>query len=420
MRFFYTLFWYALLPFLFLRLWWRGRKAPDYRRRWGERLALGLGRGRLRGAVWIHAVSVGETLAAAPLIRALLEQHPDTPLVVTTTTPTGSERVRALFGDRVTHVYCPWDLPGALARFFRAFDPRLVLVMETELWPNMVAVARRRGVPVMLVNGRLSEKSCRGYARLGALTRGMVSSLERLLVQTDEEAGRFRRLGATAGSVIVTGSIKFDLDIGAPVRDQAAALRRAFGERPVWIAASTHAGEDAVVLEAHRRVRDTLPDALLVLVPRHPERFAEVADKVKAFGLACARRSEGESAVGKAVYLADTMGELLMLFGTADLAFVGGSLVPVGGHNLLEPAAWEIPVLTGPRLHNFQRIAELLDDAGGMGRVHDAVELSNAVAALLADDERRRRQGRAAAGVVAAHRGALQRVLSLLAASWPD
>lgn len=419
MRVLYTLFWYSLLPFLYARLWWRGRKAPAYRRRWRERLALGPGRQRLRGAVWIHAVSVGETLAAAPLIRALLEKYPDTPLVVTTTTPTGSERVRALFGDSVTHVYCPWDIPGALSRFFRAFDPRLVLVMETELWPNMVAAARRREVPVMLVNGRLSERSFRGYARFGGLVRDMMASFQRLMVQTGEEAERFRRLGARADAVTVTGSIKFDLDIGDDVREQAASLRRRIGQRPVWIAASTHAGEDGVVLKAHRRLLEDFPDALLVLVPRHPERFQEMAFKVEQYRLSCARRSADDSPAHVQVYLADTMGELLMLFGTADVAFVGGSLVPVGGHNLLEPAAWHAPVLTGPHLHNFQRIADLLDEAGGLTRVRDADALSAAVGGLFADGEKRRRRGEAAAGVVAAHRGALQRVLSLLAPSWP-
>ena len=419
MRLLYTLLWYLLLPVLFARLWWRGRRAPEYRLRWSERLALGLGPLRLRASVWVHAVSVGEVLAAAPLIRALLEHYPDTPLVVTTTTPTGSERVRALFGDRVTHVYCPWDLPGALGRFHHAFDPRLVLVMETELWPNLVASAYKRQVPVMLVNGRLSLSSYRGYARLPALTRPMMGALTRVLAQTPEEAERFRRLGASPNAVVVTGNIKFDLSLSDTLREQAGELRRRFDTRPVWIAASTHEGEDEAVLEAHRRVRETRPDALLVLVPRHPERFDRVAKLMGDYGFDPVRRSTGTDIGDAGVYLADTMGELLMLLGTADAAFVGGSLVPVGGHNLLEPAAWAVPVLSGPRLHNFEHVARLLDQAGALTRVHTAEELGGAITALLGDETGRQRQGEAGAAVVAAHRGALQRVVSSVAAFWP-
>ncbi len=419
MRLLYTLLWYLLLPVLFARLWWRGRRAPEYRRRWGERLALGLGPLRLRASVWIHAVSVGEVLAAAPLIRALLERYPATPLVVTTTTPTGSERVRALFDDRVTHVYCPWDLPGALTRFHRAFDPRLVLVMETELWPNLVRAADRRGVPVMLINGRLSLSSYRGYARLPALTGPMMGALTRVLVQTEEESDRFRHLGARAEAVDVTGNIKFDLSLSETVRDQAGELRRGFGQRPVWIAASTHEGEDEPVLEAHRRVREARPDALLVLVPRHPERFDPVAALIGEYGFDSVRRSTGADIGDAGVYLADTMGELLMLLGTADAAFVGGSLVPVGGHNLLEPAAWALPVLSGPRLHNFEHVARLLERADALTQARDADELGRSITALLNDETERRRQGEAGAAVVAAHRGALQRVVSSVAEFWP-
>lgn len=419
MRILYTLLWYLLLPALALRLWWRGRRAPEYRRRWGERLGW-YRRRRVRGSVWIHAVSVGETLAAAPLVRRLLEDFPDTPLVITTTTPTGSEQVRRLFGDRVVHVYCPWDLPGPLARFFRAFDPRLVLVMETELWPNMLAAAARRSVPVMLVNGRLSQKSHRNYARLRPLVRPMMASLHRLLVQTEAEARRFRDLGAREDAVRVTGSIKFDLDLDEALRQRAEELRTRLGERPLWLAASTHPGEDEAVLRAHGAVRRVHGDALLMLVPRHPERFDTVADQVGAAGLSLARRSREQwPEADTAVYLADTMGELLMLFGTCDLAFVGGSLVPVGGHNLLEPAAWEKPVLTGPHLHNFERIAALLEEAGGLSPVADEHELAERVTELLSLPEKRKEQGRAAATVVEAHRGALGRVVEEVGVAWP-
>ncbi|ASK35471.1 3-deoxy-D-manno-octulosonic acid transferase [Alcanivorax sp. N3-2A] len=421
MRLLYTFLWYLLLPLLFARLWWRGRRAPAYRARWRERLALGYRPGTLRDSVWIHAVSVGETLAAAPLIEALMAAHPRTPLVITTTTPTGSERVRALFGDRVTHVYCPWELPGAYRRFLRAFDPKLVAVMETELWPNLCAAADAHGAALVLMNGRLSEKSYRGYARLPALVRPMLARFQVLAVQTAVEAERFAALGAPRDRLRVNGSIKFDLALDAPLRDRAAALRGEFGGRPVWIAASTHPGEDEIVLAAHRRLLNHLPGVLLVLVPRHPERFGEVAALARGMGFTVARRSEQPAVTDECeVYLADTMGELMMLYGACDVALVGGSLVPVGGHNLLEPAAWGVPVLSGPQLHNFTAIAALLNDAGALAVVNDEGELAERLERLLADAGERRRLGEAAAAVVAANRGALQRGVTIFSSLWPS
>ena len=411
MRLLYTILWYLLVPFLLVRLWWRGRRAPAYRSRWRERLALGYRRNTLPRCLWVHAVSVGETLAAAPLIEALLARHPQLPVLVTTTTPTGSERVRALFGERVTHVYCPWELPGALRRFLVAFNPGIAVIMETELWPNLVAQLDRAGIPVVLANGRLSEKSARGYARLAKLTRPMLARFSALFVQTQAEAERFLALGAPEERVEVTGSIKFDLQVDEPLRQQAQQLRRQIGERPVWIAASTHPGEDAAVLEAHRTLQQQHAGAVLVLVPRHPERFDEVASLVRDKGFRLARRSAGESPARADVYLADTMGELLMLYGVADVAFVAGSWAPVGGHNLLEPAAWGLPVLSGPVLHNFTAIAELLADGKGLSLVADAPELASTLAGLLDDEQARQAQGEAARQVLAAHGGALRRLV---------
>ena len=419
MRLLYTVLLYLLSPLLLARLWWRGRLAPAYRQRWGERLGF-YWRPRLSESVWIHAVSVGEALAAAPMIRELLARYPQTRLVITTTTPTGSEQVRKLFADRVEHVYCPWDLPDVLARFFRVFNPRLLLVMETELWPNMLAAAHSRGVPSVLVNGRLSEKSWRSYGRVRALATPMLSRLTLVLAQTEVEGERFIDLGVRPQAMLATGSIKFDIDIDNALREKAAALREQFAGRPVWLAASTHPGEDQPVLAAHRQLLGGRPDALLVLVPRHPERFAEVANRVRDEHMTLARRSLDEAVTEQTqVYLADTMGELMMLFGACDLAFVAGSLVPVGGHNLLEPAAWGKPVLSGPQLHNFERIAGLLDDAGALILVRDSDQLASAVNALLADEQRRCMSGDAARGVVAQHRGALARVLDQVAALWP-
>ncbi len=414
MRTFYSALWYLLLPFLFLRLWLRGRQAPAYRQRWTERMAWGYRPGTLKKCLWVHAVSVGETLAAAPLIERLLADHPGTPLLVTTTTPTGSERVKALFGERVTHVYCPWEVPGALSRFMKAFDPQLVVVLETELWPNLCAAAKRHGAKLMLMNGRLSEKSYRGYSKLPRLVRPMMAQFDALAVQTPVEAERYVALGAWPERVHAIGSVKFDMTLDQALRDKAATLRTDMGARPVWIAASTHPGEDEPVLAAHQQMLASQPDALLVLVPRHPERFNDVASLIRQQGLSVARRSAAQSPAGVQVYLADTMGELLMLFGAADLAFVGGSLVPVGGHNLLEPAAWEKPVLTGPHLHNFTAISQLLDDAGGLSVVNNADELAATLLALFGDAGRCRQQGQAAAAVVEANRGALEKGLLLI------
>lgn len=415
MRTLYSFLWYLLLPFLFLRLWLRGRKAPAYRLRWKERMAWGYRPGTLKNSLWVHAVSVGETLAAAPLIERLLADYPDVPLLVTTTTPTGSERVQALFGDRVTHVYCPWELPTALTRFMRAFDPQLVIVLETELWPNLCAAVKRHGAKLMLMNGRLSEKSYRGYGKLPRLIRPMMARFDALAVQTQVEAERYMALGAWPERVYPIGSVKFDMTLDTAVKQATSQLRASFGDRPVWIAASTHPGEDALVLAAHKTLRAQKPDALLILVPRHPERFDGVAHQVREAGLSVARRSQQEPAADAAVYLADTMGELLMLFGACDVAFVGGSLVPVGGHNLLEPAAWEKPVLTGPHLHNFTAIAQLLDEAGGLSVVDSGEALGDKLQTLMSDPDQCARQGQAAAAVVEANRGALEKGLELIA-----
>lgn len=418
MRQLYTLLWYLLLPVLLLRLWALGGRSPAYRQRLWERLGYGY-RQTLPQSVWVHAVSVGETLAAAPMIEALLERYPATPLLVTTTTPTGSERVKALFGDRVQHVYWPWDVPAAMGRLFNAFNPRLVILLETELWPNLIAEAAARDVPVVLANGRLSARSHRGYSRFRSLMTPMLQHLAALAVQTPEEAERFIDLGAERDKVWVTGNVKFDVELAETLVAQADALRADIGQRPVWIAASTHPGEDEIILAAHRRVLDIHSDALLILVPRHQERFDQVATQIRAAGFSLARRSLHEAAAGGAVYLADTMGELLMLYGATDVAFVGGSLVSVGGHNLLEPALWSKPIVTGPVLHNFTLIAELLVSAGAQSVVTDAEQLAAEVTGLFADSACCRERGRQAEQVVQQHRGALAKLLQMLERVWP-
>ncbi|MEG5265432.1 lipid IV(A) 3-deoxy-D-manno-octulosonic acid transferase [Pseudomonas sp. JDS28PS106] len=419
-RTFYTLLFHLGLPLIALRLWLRGRKAPAYRQRIGERFALGLP-AMQPGGIWVHAVSVGESIAAAPMIRALLKQYPDAPITVTCMTPTGSERIRALFAaePRVQHCYLPYDLPWAAARFLDRVQPRLGIFMETELWPNHIHQCARRGIPVIIANARLSERSARGYGRFSKLTGPMLAEISGFAVQTEAEAQRFLKLGARPECVTVTGSIKFDLTIDPQLPLSAARLRTDWqaDERPVWIAASTHAGEDESMLAAHRQLLASHPDALLILVPRHPERFGSVHDLCLQQGFVTVRRSSGQAVTtGISVLLGDTMGELLFLYALADVAFVGGSLVPNGGHNLLEPAALAKPVLSGPHLFNFLEIAAMLREAGALQEVNDAAALAAAVQRLIDRPEMANAMADAGLRVMKANQGALQRLLDLIAA----
>ena len=410
----YSLLFHLGLPLVALRLFLRSRKAPAYAQRIGERFALNLP-SMAKGGIWVHAVSVGESIAAAPMIRALLKAHPQLPITITCMTPTGSERVRAMFADepRIQHCYLPYDLPWAAGRFLDHIQPRLAVIMETELWPNHIHQCAKRGIPVALANARLSERSARGYARFAGLTRPMLGEMSFIAVQTEVEAERFRQLGARPECVQVTGSIKFDLRIDEQLLPRARDLRAQWqaSQRPVWIAASTHEGEDEVILAAHRQLLAQHADALLILVPRHPERFNAV------FELCCAqfppcRRSSGEPVSEEtAVLLGDTMGELLFLYALADIAFVGGSLVPNGGHNLLEPAALSLPVLSGPHLFNFLEIAAMLREAGALQEVEDAQGLKAQVQRLIELPQDALRMGEAGRAVMQANQGALQRLL---------
>ncbi|MCY1282697.1 3-deoxy-D-manno-octulosonic acid transferase [compost metagenome] len=414
-RHLYSLLFHLGLPLVGVRLFLRSRQAPAYARRIGERFACGLPPLK-PGGIWVHAVSVGESIAAAPMIRALLERHPELPITVTCMTPTGSERIRALFAGepRIQHCYLPYDLPWTAARFLDRVRPTLAVIMETELWPNHIHQCARRGIPVALANARLSARSARGYARFAALTRPMLAEMSWLAVQTEAEAERFRQLGARPQRVTVTGSIKFDLHLDPSLGERAAALRDAWGAsaRPLWIAASTHAGEDEIILDAHRRLLERHPEALLILVPRHPERFAAVHALCQAHHFATRRRSTGEAVqAATQVLLGDTMGELLFLYALADLAFVGGSLVATGGHNLLEPAALGKPVLSGPHLFNFLEIAAQLREAGALQEVADAEALAAALLRLWGEPAAAQTMSAAGLAVLHANQGALDRLL---------
>jgi 3-deoxy-D-manno-octulosonic-acid transferase len=419
----YTVLFHLGLPFIALRLWLRSRKAPAYAQRIGERFARGLPPMR-QGGIWVHAVSVGESIAAAPMVRALLARYPDLPVTITCMTPTGSERIRSMFANepRVQHCYLPYDFPWAAARFLNHVRPVLGVIMETELWPNVIHQCAKRRIPTVLANARLSERSARGYGRFAKLTRPMLGEVSLFAVQTQTEAQRFLDLGARPECVMVTGSIKFDLTIDPALLERAAQLRTEWQatERPVWIAASTHAGEDEVVLTAHRQLLATHPEALLILVPRHPERFNPVFELCEQQGFSTVRRSTAAPVTASTeVLLGDTMGELLFLYALADIAFVGGSLVPNGGHNLLEPAALAKPVLSGTHLFNFLEIAALLRSAGALEEVSDAASLAMGVQRLIEQPALVRTMAEAGLGVMKTNQGALQRLLDGIARLMP-
>ncbi|MFJ3482841.1 lipid IV(A) 3-deoxy-D-manno-octulosonic acid transferase [Pseudomonas sp. NPDC090202] len=411
----YSVLFHLGLPLIALRLWLRARKAPAYAKRVGERFAMGLPPME-RGGIWVHAVSVGESIAAAPMIRALLQRYPQLPITITCMTPTGSERIRSLFASepRIQHCYLPYDFPWAAGRFLDHIQPKIGVIMETELWPNHIHQCAKRGIPTVLANARLSARSARGYARFSGLTRPMLAEMSLIAVQTETEAQRFRDLGARPERVKVTGSIKFDLTIDPQLLVRASEQRDQWQTRgrPVWIAASTHAGEDEVVLAAHRSLLQSHPDALLMLVPRHPERFNSVFELSRQQGFASVRRSTGEAATADtSVLVGDTMGELLFLYALADIAFVGGSLVPNGGHNLLEPAALDKPVLSGPHLFNFLEIAAMLREAGALEEVSDAAGLAATVQRLIDQPQAAKSMADAGLAVMKANQGALQKLL---------
>ncbi|HPF58253.1 MAG TPA: lipid IV(A) 3-deoxy-D-manno-octulosonic acid transferase [Candidatus Competibacteraceae bacterium] len=413
MRLLYNGLLYLLLPLVLLRVYWRGRRDPGHRQRWRERL--GFVPPLSPGSLWIHAVSVGEVRAALPLIQALLDRYPERLLLVTTATLTGSRQVQEALGERVRHAYAPYDLPGAVQRFLHQTRPQMTIIMETELWPNLLRQCAAAGIPVLIANARLSERSAHGYARFRRFTASMLQDITLIAAQADADAERFRALGAPR--VEVTGNLKYDLKVPGTLLEQGQLLRQKWlGEqRPIWIAASTHAGEDEQILQAFAQVRTDWPDLLLVLTPRHPERFESVAELCRQRGFTMIRRSEHQSCTpDTAIFLGDSMGELLLFYATADLAFVGGSLVPTGGHNVLEPALLGLPVLFGPHMFNFTEASERLLEAAAAWKIMDAEELALTVSRLLADPQSGREAGQRGRHVVEDHRGALAALLALI------
>lgn len=411
----WTLYRLALVlasPLIPVRLLWRGRHEHGYLRHWGERLALGPA--PVSGALWIHAVSVGEMRAAQPLVAALRTAHPELPLLFTCMTPTGRVTAEALYGAFAQIVYLPYDTAGAMRRFLRRARPRVGILMETELWPNLIHAAARSDVPLVLANARLSERSARGYARLPALTRTCLRRIDLVAAQSEADAARLLWLGAS--SVHVTGNLKFDIAPPPLLLQRGAAWRVQWGERPVLLAASTREGEEAPILRAFAARAPA--DVLLVLVPRHPQRFDAVADLIEAMGLRSERRSTLGGAMLKAdtrVLLGDSLGEMFAYYAACDVAFVGGSLLPLGGQNLIEPASVGRPVLVGPHTFNFDAATQRAIEAGAVLRVEDADALIDSALKLLDDAPARARMGEAGQAFAEAHRGAAAHMAGLIA-----
>jgi 3-deoxy-D-manno-octulosonic-acid transferase len=414
-RWLYNLLLHFLLPLVYLRLFWRGRTTPAYKHNIAERF--GGHQGLPKNGILIHAVSLGETLASQPLVNALLAQYPQYPLIITNTTATGAERARAIWGNKVHQCYLPYDYPWAMQRFINHCQPRLVIIMETELWPNFLAKLHQQHIPSLLANARLSAKSAQGYGKIRALVTPMLKSLSVLAAQDAATAERFLALGTPPSTVTVTGSLKFDLSIPEHLPQRAAELKATWQlhGRPIWVAASTHDGEDIIILDAFKLIQMAFPNVLLLLVPRHPERFDKVAELIAKQGFLMARRSLKQAvSPSVAVFLGDSMGELLLWLALADVAFIGGSLVNVGGHNPLEPAALAVPMVTGLTMFNFQQITDTLMAAGALKQGSDSTSLARIVCDWLQHLEQKQKDGQAGFQVVLANRGALAKHLAIV------
>jgi len=412
-RYIYSVLFYLAIPFLLLRLIYKTHKSHSYYKRWRERFGI-FKAPKQKGAIWIHSVSVGETMAAVPLIKRLQELYAK-PIFITTMTPTGSERVKAIFESSVYHTYIPYDIPFAVKRFLNKVQPSALIIMETELWPNYLYHCQKRNIPVLLANARLSEKSKKGYQRLKHLTQSMLKQVNIIAAQNQSDANRFIELGAPKDHVNVTGSMKFDINIAASVHEKASVFRELWGEdRLVWVVASTHEGEDELILEAFKQVKSRLSNVLLAIIPRHPERFEKVAQLCKKQNFKVVKRSSGKACTSDTeIFIGDSMGELLAQFAACDVAFVGGSLVPVGGHNLLEPAALGKVAITGPHVFNFTEITKMLLDAGAVTMIHNSDELARDVIAFLTDHDKRVEAGQRGLKVVEQNKGAVEAHLKL-------
>ncbi|MCF7478260.1 lipid IV(A) 3-deoxy-D-manno-octulosonic acid transferase [Vibrio sp. J2-4] len=416
-RIVYTLLLALASPLLLFGLYKSKPNKPQFGSRWKEHFGITPKLKSNAKPIWIHAVSVGESIAATPLIKALKEQNPEQSILVTTTTSTGAEQIAKL-GDLVEHRYMPIDFGFAIKGFLKAVQPKQMLIIETELWPNTLHNVHKAGIPITVVNARLSEKSCQNYAKIQRLFNQLHPCLTQVLCQTDSDAERFERLGVEKKKLSVTGSIKFDIQISEQVKRQGQQLRAQIGnDRPIWIAASTHKGEDEQVLDAHRQVLKSHPNALLILVPRHPERFDDVFTLCQQQGFNTVRRTSTHSVeINTQVYLGDTMGEMLTLMGAADICFMGGSLIgdKVGGHNVLEPAALGIATITGPSFFNFKEIIEMMQFEDSIILIKNNQDLTSIITSLIIDEQKRQELCVKITEFVAHNTGSLEKILKAI------
>ncbi len=415
MRWLYTLLIYLITPLVLLLLAIRGLQNRDWLKRWPQRFGW-FDPPAITGGIVVHAVSVGEVNAASSLVKALSQHFPQLPLCLTTFTPTGSDRVYSLFRNEVLHVYAPLDLRGAVKRFFDRVQPVILIIMETEIWPNLYFEAKRRDIPVMIANARISERSIGGYRRFKRMTTAVLSQVSCVAAQSKLDAERLVEIGADEARLEVTGNLKFDVELPPGLLEQSEAIRRAWGsERPVLVAGSTHEGDEKPLLEAFKQLLKQFPDALLVLVPRHPERFGRAAQLTRACGLTVCLHSERIDCPPSAqCFIVDAMGELLPYYAACDVAFVGGSLEPIGGHNALEPAALAKPVLFGPHTFNFKDITDQLLNTGAAIRVNNARDLEETTTRLFKQPDLRVQMGRAGLELVKSGQGALARTLEIV------
>lgn len=415
MRLFYSTIHFLIVPFILLRLIWRGFRLPAFRLRWSERFAF-YGRKHVQNVIWFHAVSVGEAESVFPLVKLIRQSHPEANILITCTSPTGSERIKSVMGDSVEHVYLPYDLPFAVNRFIKHFKPVIGVIMETEIWPNLFVLCGKDSIPLFIINARLSDSSARGYQKFPALVIPALDQVYKIATQTKKDVSSFIAIGADEDKVELAGNIKFDLDLSDEILLEGAQLRKTiFNGRLVWIAASTHKGEEAIILQVYQELKQQLPDLLLVLVPRHPERFNEVKRLCEKHKLKVIMRTDKKPCrIDTDVYIGNTMGELKMMYSAADVAFVGGSLVATGGHNVLEAAAAEVAVVFGPHMFNFKEIARELLAAGGAVQCQDSGQLAKEVSILLQEKLQRKKMIKNGSEFVKKNQGALNKVFEII------
>lgn len=413
--FFYSGLFYLSIPFILLRLLWRGIKAPAYRCRWLERFAF-YNKKFPQGVIWFHAVSVGEAEAVFPLVRKLQKQHPNEKLLITTTTPTGSARVNAVMQETVSHVYLPYDVPDAVNRFFKCFKPKLAVIVETEIWPNLFAGCGKHNTPLFIINARLSDKSSRGYQKIPSLVHPALAQVNFIAAQTQEDANRFIAIGADTEKVKNLGNIKFDVEIPQSAIELGLQIKAdLLGGRFIWLIASTHKDEESIFLEIYKKIKPKIPELLLIIVPRHPERFAEVKKLIEQHQLRLVMRTTSDKVYTMTdIYLVDTMGELKMLYAASDVAFVGGSMVPKGGHNILEASAVGVPVMFGPYMGNFKEIALGVLRHNAAIQCQNKDELVNAILTLYEQPTYREELAEKGIEFIRRNQGAIARICAML------